>query len=35
MKNRPFLNAGEGSVAAVVLGQELVDELVNVREREL
>jgi hypothetical protein len=35
MKNRPFLNAGEGSVAAVVLGQELIDELVNVREREL
>lgn len=33
-KNRPFLNAGEGSVAAVVLGQELINELVNVCQRE-
>ena len=34
MKDPYFLNAGEGSVAAVVLGHELINELIKVCECE-
>lgn len=34
-KDPSLLDAGEGSVAAVVLGQEFIDELINVRQHEL
>lgn len=34
-KNKPFLDTGHGCIAGVVLGQQLIDELINMGKCEL